>query len=141
MTRKIGMKDSASTMAFYLQVMFIAGSMCFWLVAGDGRYAGSENASLEFLLRAWVWPHSDDVLIIIAIGVMNAFGGYLISQGYRLAEASAAAPFEYVAVPLAVLWGVLVWGELPDAIAMVGIVLIVAAGVFVAVREMWADQN
>lgn len=136
MTRKIGMQDKASVMAFYLQVMFISSSMVIWLIAGDGRFSGSDNKSAEFLLRAWVWPGTPDLMLMVIIGVLNAFGGYLISQGYRLSEASIAAPFEYVAIPLAVVWGYLVWSDLPDLTAWFGIALILAAGLFVAWREV-----
>jgi drug/metabolite transporter (DMT)-like permease len=136
MTRKLGTQDNASVMAFYLQVMFIVSSMAIFLVAGDGRFAGSDNKSLEFLLRAWVWPENFDFMLMVIIGVLNAFGGYLISQGYRMSEASVAAPFEYVAIPLAVIWGYLVWSDLPDAISWFGIFMILAAGLFVAWREI-----
>lgn len=136
MTRKLGTQDKASVMAFYLQVMFIVSSMAIFLVAGDGRFAGSDNKSLEFLLRAWVWPENTDFVLMIIIGVLNAFGGYLISQGYRMSEASVAAPFEYVAIPLAVIWGYVVWADLPDAVSWFGIFMILAAGLFVAWREI-----
>ncbi|WP_372574433.1 DMT family transporter [Ruegeria jejuensis] len=136
MTRKLGTQDKASVMAFYLQVMFIVSSLAIFFVAGDGRFAGSDNKSREFLLRAWVWPSNFDFMLIVIIGVLNAFGGYLISQGYRLSEASVAAPFEYVAIPLAVIWGFLFWSDLPDAISWIGIVMILSAGLFVAWREI-----
>jgi len=106
-----------------------------WMVAGDGRYSGGDDPSLEFLLRAWVWPSNVDLANIVAVGCINAFGGYLIGQGYRVAEAGLVAPFEYVAIPLAVLWSVLLWNEWPDAIAWVGIALICSAGLFVVYRE------
>ena len=110
--------------------------MVIWLIAGDGRFSGSDNKSAEFLLRAWVWPGTPDLMLMVIIGVLNAFGGYLISQGYRLSEASIAAPFEYVAIPLAVVWGYLVWSDLPDLTTWFGIALILAAGLFVAWREV-----
>lgn len=135
MTRKLGVAEKASTMAFYMQLMFLSASCVMWVIAGDGRFSGGGNPSLEFLLRAWVWPSTTDFAIIFAIGTMNAFGGYLISQGYRVAEAGLVAPFEYVAIPLAVLWGVLLWGEWPDTMVWIGIVLIAAGGLFVAYRE------
>ena len=135
MTRKLGVAEKASTMAFYMQLMFLSASCMMWLIAGDGRFSGGDNPSVEFLLRAWVWPSSTDFAIIFAIGTMNAFGGYLISQGYRVAEAGLVAPFEYVALPLAVLWGVLLWGDWPDNVAWIGILLIGGAGLFVAYRE------
>ena len=55
MTRKLGAKAPASTLAIYIQGTFLVVSIGFYLVAGDGRFAvGTENASLQFLLRAWV---------------------------------------------------------------------------------------
>ena len=140
MTRKLGPAEKASTMSFYLQLMFIVASSAMWLVAGDGRFSGGGNASVEFLLRAWVWPSNTDLAIIGAIGCLNAVGGYLISQGYRTCEAGLLAPFEYVAIPLAVLWSVLIWNDWPDAIAWSGILLICSAGIFVAFRESRSRQ-
>ena len=135
MTRKLGMAEKASTMAFYIQLMFLISSGLMWLVAGDGRYSGGDNPSIEFLLRAWVWPTFEDGSIIVGIGCLNAFGGYLISQGYRLAEAGLAAPFEYIAVPLSIFWSILIWGDWPDGTAWLGIALIVGGGLYVAYRE------
>ncbi len=106
MTRKLGVAEKASTMAFYIQLMFILASVSMWAVAGDGRFSGGGDPSLEFLLRAWVLPSGSDFALVFAIGCLNAFGGYLISQGYRVAEAGLVAPFEYIAMPLSVVWGV-----------------------------------
>ena len=135
MTRKIGLKDKASTMAFYIQLMFILASSVMWLVAGDGRYAGSDHPSLEFLLRAWIWPPATDFAIIVGLGCLNAIGGYLISQGYRVAEAGLVAPFEYVAIPLSIFWSVLIWKDWPDALSWLGIFLICGGGLYVIYRE------
>lgn len=141
MTRKIGGTERASTMAFYIQLTFILVSAVIGLALGDGRYAGSGDPSLEFLFRQWTIPPAGDFAIMAAIGVGSAFGGYLISQAYRLCEAGLAAPFEYVAMPLAILWGVLIWGEWPDATAWVGIALIIGAGLFIAIREGWEGRK
>ena len=135
MTRKLGIAEKASTMAFYIQITFVFVSGGIGLAAGDGRFAGTGSPQLEFLLRAWIWPPAEDMAIMAGVGVLSAIGGYLISQAYRVAEAGLVAPFEYVAMPLAVFWGVMVWGEWPDAVAWVGISLIGGAGLYVFYRE------
>lgn len=135
MTRKLGIAEKASTMAFYIQITFVFVSGGIGLAAGDGRFAGTGSPQLEFLLRAWIWPPREDMAIMAGIGVLSAIGGYLISQAYRVAEAGLVAPFEYVAMPLAVFWGVMVWGEWPDAVAWIGISLIGGAGLYVFYRE------
>ncbi len=136
LTRKIGGTERASTMTFYIMITFIVVSAVMGLVVGDGRFAGTGDPSLEFLLRAWVWPAPSDYLILLGIGVGSTFGGYLISQAYRLCEAGLAAPFEYTALVLAIFWGVAVFGEWPDATAWIGVSLIVGAGLFMLWREM-----
>ncbi|MEX0409696.1 DMT family transporter [Aquibium sp. LZ166] len=135
-TRKIGVTEKASTLTFYLNFIFILFSGTIGLVFGDGRFSGSGNANLEFLLRAWIWPPTSDFLLLAGIGVLGSIGGYLVSQAYRISQAGLIAPFEYVAMPLAILWSIALWGDWPDAIAWLGIVLIAGAGLFVFLREM-----
>ena len=59
----------------------------------------------------------------------------MVSQAYRLCEAAVIAPFEYAAMPLAILWGVIFFGQVPDRTAWIGIALICGAGLYVLWRE------
>ncbi len=136
LTRKLGVSSKASAMAVYIQTMFILVSALFWVLAGDGRHAeGLENESLIFLLRAWVWPEGRDVWLFLGLGINSAIIGYTLAQAYRLADAATIAPFEYVGLPLAILWGWVIWRELPGPVVMMGIALILGAGLFVFLRE------
>ncbi|MDP6255133.1 MAG: DMT family transporter, partial [Alphaproteobacteria bacterium] len=136
MSRRLGATAKASALAVYIQGTFILISLGFWIIAGDGRYAeGTDNASLQFLLRPWRRPDVDDGLLFLALGVLSGVIGYSISQAYRLAQPATVAPFEYVAMPLAVLWGWLIWDYLPSAQILVGIILIMGAGLYVFLRE------
>jgi len=135
MTRKIGIRDKASTMAFYVQITFIFVGIGFGVLTGDGRYAGGGNPQLEFLLRAWAWPTQADALVMLSVGVLSGAGAYMISQGYRLAEAATAAPFEYTSLPLSVFWSVVIFAEIPGVHTWIGIVLICGSGIYVFYRE------
>ena len=68
LTRHIGKTDGPLVMAFYINLTFIGVSSAFGLSVGDGRFAGTEYKTLEFLLRAWVWPASDDLWLLFALG-------------------------------------------------------------------------
>lgn len=136
LTRMLGVASKASALAVYVQAVFIIVSLCFWTVAGDGRFAeGLHNESLVFLLRAWVWPEGRDVYLFLGLGVNSAVIGYTLAQAYRMADAATVAPFEYVGLPLAILWGWLIWAELPGPVVFAGIALILGAGLFVFLRE------
>jgi S-adenosylmethionine uptake transporter len=136
LTRRLGAASKASAMAVYIQGTFIAVSLGFLLVAGDGRFAeGVENGSLRFLLRAWRWPAAEDLWLFLALGTISGFVGYCMSAAYRAAEVGVVAPFEYVALPLAIFWGWSIFGHLPGPWVMAGIALIVGAGLTVFLRE------
>ncbi len=136
LTRKLGIASTASAMAVYTQGTFILVCAGFWLVAGDGRYAeGLESESMIFLLRAWTWPADSDWPLLLFLGLLSALISYSLAQAYRSSDAASVAPFEYVAMPMAILWGWLVFGDLPDAWVLAGSALIAASGTYVFLRE------
>lgn len=136
MTRKLGVESKASALSVYIQATFIVVSLGFYVVAGDGRFAvGTDDPSMQFLLRAWVWPAPADWWVMIGMGANAAVIGYCLSQAYRLADAATVAPFEYVGLPLAVFWGWAIFAELPVWEVWAGIALILGSGLFVFLRE------
>ena len=135
MTRHMKGTESAVTINFYTQVAFVVVSATMGIFVGDGHLAGSSDASLAFLFRPWIWPPVGDWPQFLGTGLSVAIGGMLMSQAYRMNEAALVAPFEYTAMPLAVIWGLLVFGTFPDAQGWLGIALIIGAGLYTLWRE------
>lgn len=136
LTRKLGVGSAASAMAIYIQGAFIVVSLVFFAVVGDGRLADdTRHEALVFLLRAWVWPAAGDLWIFGVLGLMSAMIGYSLSQAYRLGTAAVVASYEYVALPLAIFWGWVVFGEVPRPVVWIGVALIAGAGLTVFARE------
>lgn len=142
LTRRLGATTRASALAVYIQGTFIVVSLAFYLVAGDGRYAvGVENGSLQFLLRAWVWPEGGDRWLFLGLGLNSAIIGFALAQAYRLADAAVVAPFEYIGLPLAIFWGWVIWGDVPTPIVWAGSALILGSGLFVFIREKFKSRR
>lgn len=136
LTRKLGGTSTASAMAAYTQFTFIAVSLGFWAVAGDGRFAeGVDRPSLVFLLRAWVWPSPEDWRLMLMLGMLSGATGYSMARAYRSADVALIAPFEYLAMPMAIFLGWVMFNHLPDAWFFGGSVLIAGAGLYVFLRE------
>ncbi len=135
MTRRMRETESAMTLNFFVQIGFIVVSTCMGLWVGDGHLAGSSDASLAFLFRQWVWPPMHDWWAFIATGLAVGIGGLMMSQAYRTTEASLVAPFEYVGMPMAIFWGVIIFGTWPDLTGWAGIALICGAGLYTLWRE------
>lgn len=135
LTRRLGVTDKAATLSFYIQLCFLVVSGGVGIAIGDGRFAGGDNATVDFLLRAWTWPTPSDHLLLVLCGTLIGFGSYFLSQAYRLAEAAAVAPFEYTGMPFAVFWGYYLWGDWPDWVTFAGAALIIGGGLIVFYRE------
>ena len=134
-TRFLGRTEGIASLAIYSIVSFLVVSVAMGLSVGDGSFANTGNPNLEFLLRAWRWPDSDDFGLIAAIGLLSAVIAIAMSAAYRAAEASFLAPFEYANLPLVLLWGFLTFGDFPNALALFGMVLIGSGGMIMVFRE------
>ena len=66
--------------------------------------------------------------MLVAVGVLGAVGHFLLIRAHAMAPATLLAPFGYTQLLVVMALGFLVFGELPDGIALIGIALIAASG-------------
>src|SRR5690606_33724245 len=86
------------------------------------------------------WPHwqplqGAHLWLVVALGAAGALAQYLITEAFRLGEASLLAPLEYTALVWGVLWDATLWGVLPDGATWLGAAIIVASGLYLVRRE------
>ncbi len=136
MTRRLALSDSAGSMSVYILISFISVSVLSGIFVGHGRYDVFGQEAIGFLLRAWHWPVPSVYQLLLVCGVATAVGVYLLSQSYRIAHASVVVPFEYASLPLTILAGYLVWGDLPTSRDYAGSVLIIVSGLVVVYYEL-----
>lgn len=108
----------------------------------DGTVTQFIGASVAALLLSllvpfhWQWPQrSLDVAGLVAIGAIGGFGHLLLVKAFHLAPASLLSPFTYFHLVVALLLGLVVFGSMPDPIALTGMMLIVVTGVIMALRH------
>ncbi len=141
LTRKMGNTENPLTLVFYIQSVFLVVSVTAGLTLGHGGFNTIDHPSARFLLTAWVWPEPMDFALAVSLGLTSSFGGYCISEAYRRSEAALIAPVEYIAMPLAVFFGLVIFNEWPDSIAWTGITLILASGLVFVWREAVARRT
>lgn len=88
-----------------------------------------------FLLRPWSTPSIQDLLFlaIAALAVLNL--SFVSTNVYSQVEATLIAPFEYIALPTSVVWGILIWNDWPVPTAWAGMALILSGGILMIYRE------
>lgn len=110
--------------------VFGAIGMAVLAAAGPEAPPGPEG----FLLRGPVWPPADFWFWTAVQAAGSLVGVAMVVRAYQIAEASRVSVFEYVILPVSALWSYVLWGERIAAISAVGMVLIFAAGLMIALR-------
>lgn len=92
---------------------------------------GSTAMAAILVVPVWVTPAPLELLGLCAVGAVSAAAQMLMTEGYRAGETTLVAPFEYGAILYSTVLGVAIWGEIPDLWSLVGIVILVVAGLAV----------
>jgi drug/metabolite transporter (DMT)-like permease len=84
------------------------------------------------VVPVWQWPADvESWLAMVLVGVIGAFGHFLLVVAHRHAPASTLAPLAYTQLCWALAAGLLVFSELPDLYTIVGAAGILASGAII----------
>jgi len=98
-------------------------------------FIGAVAFGLVTLPFGWVTPTVSDLLFLAAIGVSNIVAQFSVIRALKLASASVVVPYQYTLIVWSVLFGWLIFAELPDGYTVAGAAIIVAAGLYIFWRE------
>lgn len=138
-TRYAASYDRPWTMSLYSMVVFLVGSaLASLMIASFGPVIATDHPSLQFLLRPWVVPAATDLMLMVFLGVNAAVGFYCLTKAYWIAPVSVIAPFEYTYIIWAVLFGFLIWSEVPAVTTFIGLALLIGSSLYILRRELRA---
>ena len=83
----------------------------------------------------WVPVYSGDWIIFAALGLSTILGYIFLTRAFMMAPTGLVAPFEYTVLIWAVIFGFLIWGEVPDKYVWTGAGIIILSGIYLIDRE------
>lgn len=116
LTRKAARYDNASTTVLYTGITGLIAMTCV------GPFF-------------WITPDWQGLILMAGIGVIGLTGHGLLIKALSLAPASVLQPLNYLMLPWAVLWGYLIYDDLPDLATIIGASIVVASGIYTFHRE------
>jgi len=81
---------------------------------------------------AWIAPTAKGLLLFALIGITSGIGHFSTIKALEYAPASLVAPFAYIQLLWVSILGVVVFGDFPDPLTLVGMGIVVAGGLLVA---------
>ncbi len=115
-TRRLTASETTSSIVFYFSVI------CMLFGA----------ATLPF---AWHTPTLPELSALVAVGIIGGLSHIFLTESYRYASASTVAPFDYVAMLWAFLFGYVFFDEIPSLSVFAGSAIVAGSGLFVIWRE------
>ena len=74
-------------------------------------------------------------MLLILSGLLFGAGHFLVIRALSLASAALLTPFTYIQIVAATVFGLAVFGHVPDLWTILGTALIILAGVYVLRRQ------
>ena len=115
--RSLSKTEANYTIAFYFT------SLCTILGLGS------------ILFVDWIMPTKIDFLIFVVMALCGSIANLLLTQSYRLSEASLVTPIKYLSLVFAIVFGFLIWDEIPKFLTLLGAVLVILSSLIIFVRE------
>jgi S-adenosylmethionine uptake transporter len=128
----------------------LLGSFCYaFFMVATRQLAGTTGtvlmtaqlvAALVFggtlvVVQGWTSPGPVDFVLMFCLGVGSLGGNLCVNKSLRLAAASVVVPYQYTLILWGILFGYLYFDEVPNAFSIAGAAIIIAAGLFIFLRE------
>jgi drug/metabolite transporter (DMT)-like permease len=99
------------------------------------QFAAALICGLVWAPFQWVPFNGYDVALIGLVGVVGMAAMACVNRSLKLAPASVVVPYQYTMIVWAVIFGYLVFGDVPSWPVLTGATIIIAAGLYIFFRE------
>jgi drug/metabolite transporter (DMT)-like permease len=89
----------------------------------------------------WKTPELRHIPFLILLGLVAGFGHFMLIKALELENASFLSPLGYIQLLWVILFGFLVFGDLPDLHSLVGMAIIVGSGLYVALGHRFKPRE
>ena len=90
---------------------------------------------LPIALPFWQWPDARQWLLVAGVGGLSFFSQLFMVRGYALGTFSKMAPLDFLRLPLGIVAGFTLFGELPDLWSVAGMAVVIAATLFIVLAR------
>lgn len=144
----VALRPGAEAMSLPV-IVSLAGSVMFaFMIVSSRMLRGTADGALVFWQTAaalaggaltarvgWTTPNPADFALLALLGVVAMLAHLCIARALKLADAATVAPLQYTLLIWAIVFGWLIFGDLPERAILAGAGLITASGLVIWLRE------
>ena len=81
-------------------------------------------------------PSIKDLFILSLLGIFGGLANLWLSLSYKFSEVSLVTPLKYLALVFAIIFGFVIWGEIPTLKTLIGACLVILSSIIIFRREI-----
>ena len=105
------------------------------IVMASSQFVGTFSLGAVLSAFHWVPPTSGSLVIFALAGCVSVTALFCVNRSLKLAPASVVVPYQYSMIVWAVIFGFVVFGDVPEVATIVGAAIIIGAGFYIYLRE------
>ena len=91
--------------------------------------------------QGWIMPTLKDLFLLSLLGILGGLANLWLTQSYKFSEVSLVTPLKYLALVFAIIFGYLIWGEVPTLRTLAGSLLVIISSVIIFRREIYHKKQ
>src|SRR4051812_35774492 len=111
------------------------------IVMASSQFVGTFLLGSAMAPFGWVAPTLGSLVLFAAAGIISVTALFCVNRSLKLAPASVVVPYQYTMIVWAVLFGFVVFGDVPHPATIVGAIVIIGAGLYIYLRERRLGQG
>src|SRR3954452_24621760 len=111
------------------------------IVMASSQFGGTFLLGALLSPFGWVTPTPGSLVLFAAAGCISVAGLLCVNRSLKLAPASIVVPYQYSMIIWAIMFGIAVFGDVPSRNVIVGASIIIAAGLYIFLRERDLGRN
>ena len=105
------------------------------IVLASSQFGGAFLLGMVMSPFGWVTPSAGSLVLFAAAGLISVAALLCVNRSLKLAPASVVVPYQYSMIVWAVIFGFVVFGDVPSWATILGASIIIAAGLYIFLRE------
>ena len=133
-------KDNVYTQMIHLYLGALLISIVFFIFTGQGQFDNFSDPAFQFIFREWFTNPSYAWPFIVVMGCIGTFAFYFVFSAYSIASPSVVSLYEYSLIIWSILTGYILFNNTPTLRTLIGVAIIIGAGLYIYLREKTKDQ-
>ena len=91
--------------------------------------------------QGWLLPSVKDLILLSLLGILGGLANLWLTQSYKFSDVSLVTPLKYLALVFAIIFGYVIWDEIPTLKTLIGSSLVIISSIIIFRREIFYKKQ